>query len=100
MVKKVSATHARAQFSSLAAEVACGGQPVIIERRGKPLVVLVSVDDLELLEQERGTSLRPKGALALVGAWREVKDSDMESLVTDIYAGRKKDVGRSVELEA
>lgn len=45
-------------------------------------------------------SPRPQGALALAGAWREVKEKDMESLVEDIYAAREKDTGRPVELDA
>jgi prevent-host-death family protein len=94
----VSAAQAKAQLSALAAEVAYGGQHVIIERRGKPLVALVSVRDLERLEQDRPASARLQGALALVGAWREVNDKDLESLVKDIYAEREKDTGRPVEL--
>ena len=93
MTKRVSAAQAKAQLSALAAEVAYGGQHVIIERRGKPLVALVSVGDLELLEQDRATSARPQGALALVGTWREVNDKDLESLVEDMYAEREKDTG-------
>ena len=100
MAKKVSAAQAKAQLSALAAEVAYGGQRVIIERRGTPLVALVTVGDLERLERDRATSARPQGALALVGAWREVADRDLESLVEDIYAQREKDKGRTVELEA
>lgn len=84
MAKRVSAAKAKAQFSALAAEVADGGQPVIIERRGTPLVALVRVGDLDVLEQERATSARPRGALALVGAWREVNDEHLESLIEDI----------------
>ena len=99
MVKRVSAAQAKAQLSALAAEVAYGGQHVIIERRGKPLIALVSVDDLERLEQVRATSVRPLGALALVGAWREVANEDLESVIQDIYAQREKDTGRPVELE-
>ncbi len=45
-------------------------------------------------------SPHPQGALALAGAWREVKDRDMASLVEDIYAAREKDTGRPVELDA
>ena len=99
MAKRVSSAEAKARFSALAAEVAYGGQHVIIERRGTPLVALVSVSELELLEQDRATSARPQGALVLVGAWREVGDEHLESLIEDIYAARDKDAGRPVELE-
>ena len=99
MAKRVSAAQAKAQFSALAAEVAYGGQHVIVERRGKPLFALVSIGDLEHLEQEQTTSARPQGALALVGSWREVNEKHLESLIEDIYADRDRDTGRSVELE-
>ena len=99
MAKRVSAAQAKAQLSALAAEVAYGGQHVIIERRGKPLVALVSVEDLELLEQERATSARPLGALALVGAWRDISDEEMESMIEEIYESRERDLGRPVELD-
>ena len=100
MAKRVSAAQAKAQLSALVAEVAYGGQHFIIERRGKPLAALVSVNDLERLEQGRPTSARPLGALALVGAWRGVKDRDVDALIADIYAARKRDRGRGVKLEA
>ena len=98
MAKRVSVAHAKAQLSSIASEVACGGPHVIIERRSKPWVALVKVSDLEYLEQAQPTSDQPQGALALAGAWREVDDEDMEALVEEIYAERDKDLGRPVEL--
>ena len=99
MTKRVSATQAKAQLSALAAEVAHGGRQVVIERRGRPWAALVSMDDLALLEQGRATSARPQGALALAGAWREVSDKDLASVIEDIYADRKNDTGRPVELK-
>lgn len=99
MHRRVSAAQAKAQLSALSAEVAYGGQRVVIERRGRPLAALVSMADLELLGQDRAASARPCGALALAGAWREVDDEDMDSLMADIYAERDNDSGRLVELE-
>ena len=66
MTKRISAAQAKAHLSDLMAQVAYGGEHYVIERRGKPLVALVSVDDLERLEQGRATSARPQGALAAV----------------------------------
>ena len=100
MVKRVSAAQAKAQLSALASEAAYGGQHIIIERRGQPLAALVSISDLERLERERATSSQPRGALALVGAWRAIEDQDLDSLVKDIYSQRERDLGRPVELEA
>ena len=100
MHKRISAAQAKAHLSDLMAQVAYGGEHYVIERRGKPLAALVSVDDLERLEQGRATSARPQGALAIVGAWREVDDQDLDALVADIYSERTRDTGRPVSLEA
>ena len=93
MAKRVSAALAKAQLSALSAEVAYGGERVVIERRGKPLVALVSIADLEVLGQSEEIAERPQGALALVGAWKEVEDGELESLVKEIYESRLKDAG-------
>ena len=100
MARKVNAAEAKAQLSALVDEVAHGGSYVVILRRGKPMVALVKVSDLEHLEQEHASSARPQGALALVGAWRDVDDRRIDKLVADIYAGREQDTGRPVELQA
>ena len=42
---------------------------------------------------------RPQGALALVGAWSEFEDEAVDVLVEEIYAARRLDTGRAVELE-
>lgn len=99
MAERVSAARAKAQLSALVAEVAYGGKHFIIERRGKPLAALVSVEDLERLEQIQPTTVQSDWALALVGAWREVGDEEIDALVAHIYAEREKDMGRPVELE-
>ncbi len=80
-------------------QVAYGGRHIIIERKGKSLAALVSVDDLELIERKRAASTRAYGALALVGAWREVGDQDIDSLIADLYVQREGDTGRYVELK-
>ena len=54
----------------------------------------------ERSEQAPARPARPRGALALVGAWREVSGKELDSLIEDIYASREKDLGRRVELEA
>jgi prevent-host-death family protein len=46
----VNVAEARKQFSELMARVAYAGERIIIERRGKPMMALVSVADLQQLK--------------------------------------------------
>ena len=48
---KVSATSVRDSFSETLDRVASKGDRIILERHGKPVAALVSVDDLQLLEE-------------------------------------------------
>lgn len=99
MATRISASQAKAAFSALMTDAA-SGRRVVIERRGKPLAALVSVNDLELIEQKRQplAEARPKGALVLVGAWGDIEDRDVDMLVADIYTRRLKDTGRDVNV--
>ena len=99
MAERVSAAKAKAQLSTLMAEVAYGGKHFIIERRGKALAALVSVEELERLEQSQGLSGQSHWVLALVGAWGVLEDEEIDQFISDIYAAREKEVPRPVELE-
>ncbi len=101
MAEKVKATEAKAHLSALMARVGYGGERFVIERRGRPLAALVGVEDLERLEKERGvTTSRPLGAIALVGAWGEAEEQDLDAVLDEIYAERERDTGRPVDLRA
>ena len=56
--------------------------------------------DSERSNKEPATPARPKGALALIGAWREVNEQELESMIEEIYAHRQQELGRPVELDA
>jgi prevent-host-death family protein len=99
MVRKVSSAEAKAKLSALVAEVAFGRQHIVIERRGKALAAIVSIDDLHCLEGGRPTSAHPMGALSLVGAWKDVPEEDLDRVIFEIYQSREKDTGRRVNLE-
>ena len=43
--------------------------------------------------------VRPEGALALVGAWGELDDQEVDALVEEIYAARRRETGGPVEFE-
>ncbi len=44
-----------------------------------------------------GGWLRPEGALALAGAWGDIDDREVDTLIEEIYASRRRDVGRRLE---
>lgn len=94
MVKKVSTVELRKDLAGLLAKVSKGGGQVIIEKRGKPLAALVSADALELLKQQQTISADPQGALALAGAWGELKEREMDGLLAAVNAKRGGDACR------
>jgi len=101
VAKKVRLTEAKAQLSALVARAGYGGERFVIERRGRPLAALVGLGDLERLESDPGVvSSRPLGAIALVGAWAEAEERDLDAVVAEIYAERRRDTGRPVDLGA
>ncbi len=96
---KVSAAEARTRLASLVAGPIQKGQRVVIEKHGKPVAALVSIEDLERLEAVHPTAGRRIGALALVGAWTGVTDKQIDAMLKDIYSERRRDKGRRVEFE-
>lgn len=100
MTKKISSAQAKAQLAALVAQVAYGGEHYIIERRGKPMAALVSVEELERLEQSPAPPEADWDVLALVGACADVTDEEIDAFIADVYAERARDFGRPVDLEA
>jgi len=49
--KHLSTTRARRELAELVNRVAYSGERIVLERRGKNVMALVSVEDLELLER-------------------------------------------------
>lgn len=88
MGKKVSTIQLRKDLTALLAEVVDNDRHFIVEKRGEPLAALVSVAALELVERQRTTSADPQGALALAGAWGELKEREMDTLLAVIQAER------------
>ncbi|MEU1117781.1 MULTISPECIES: type II toxin-antitoxin system Phd/YefM family antitoxin [unclassified Streptomyces] len=50
MAYEIPVTQARAELAELINRVVYGGERVVVTRHGKPLVALVSAEDLERLE--------------------------------------------------
>ncbi|GAA3243077.1 type II toxin-antitoxin system Phd/YefM family antitoxin [Streptomyces sp. XM83C] len=51
MAYEIPVTQARAELADLINQVVYGGERVVVTRHGKPLVALVSADDLRRLEE-------------------------------------------------
>ena len=94
MANTLGVGEAKRRFSELMSRVALRRERFLIERHGKPVVALVSVEDLRRLEE---TPVNPRGLLAAVGTWAEFKDLDR--LVEDIYRQRTQAHDRPVMLE-
>ena len=95
MASTLGVGEAKKRFSELMSRVAYKEERFLIERRGKPMVALVSAEDLERLEREPSA---PKGLLAAVGAWADYEELDQ--VVEEIYRQREESRGRPVVLES
>ena len=54
-----------------------------------------------MVEKKRTTkkTTPPAGAIALVGAWGDIDDAEIDAFIAGIYAARSRDLGRPVRLE-
>ncbi|TQL23889.1 type II toxin-antitoxin system Phd/YefM family antitoxin [Streptomyces sp. SLBN-134] len=79
MAYEIPVTQARAELADLINRVVYGGERVVVTRHGKPLVALVSADDLRRLEEQ---GERPKPAeepvISTVAGVREVPSAPRE----------------------
>ena len=107
---RLNMAQAKSRFSEMVSRAA-GGEHILIQRRERPLAVLVGVDEFEQLE--RTAALGRKLALALgqspelldriergelhpvmaaFGLWAD--DPDLERLDEEIIANRERQIGR------
>ncbi len=94
MSTSVGVGEAKRRLSELMSRVIYSGERFVIERRGKPMVALVSAEDLARLEQEPVAS---GGLLAALGAWADFDEID--DLMADIYRHRSEAAARVVSLD-
>ncbi|MCG6535170.1 MAG: type II toxin-antitoxin system prevent-host-death family antitoxin [Syntrophales bacterium LBB04] len=89
MVKKLPAIKARQNLGQVMNEVALRGDEYIVERAGKPLVAIISMDRYRMLEQDRISALE-----ALNEIWDKMKEEDpkvVESTIDEaVRAVRKR----------
>jgi prevent-host-death family protein len=109
-MEKISAADAKSRFSELISRAA-SGERFIIQRRERPVAVLISPNELERLERSSQAARRLAQALgqdaellakierrevhpamAAFGLWRD--EPDLDNLAEEIYARREQASGR------
>lgn len=76
MAYEIPVTQARAELADLINRVVYGGERVVVTRHGKPLVALVSADDLRRLEE--GQSAGEEQVVSSVSAVRPMTSAGGE----------------------
>ena len=75
MLKKLSAMKARQNLGQVMNEVSLKGNDYVIERAGKPLVAIISMEKYRILQKEREEALR-----ALDKVWEKMKGEKPEKV--------------------
>lgn len=79
MAYEIPVTQARAELADLINRVVYGGERVVVTRHGKPLVALVSADDLRRLEElEEHREPAEERVISTVAGVREVASASGE----------------------
>ncbi|KES05872.1 prevent-host-death protein [Streptomyces toyocaensis] len=80
MAYEIPVTQARAELADLINRVVYGGERVVVTRHGKPLVALVSADDLRRLEelQQQEEESAGERVISTVAGVREVASAPRE----------------------
>ncbi len=97
VTKRISATRAKAEFSSLVSRVERGGEHFVIERHGKPVAALVSIEEMGRIEEgpaEEGQIPPYVGVLAGI-----VSDEEIDDFLKEVYEARDRDMGRPVDID-
>ncbi|MEU1078734.1 type II toxin-antitoxin system Phd/YefM family antitoxin [Streptomyces sp. NPDC005908] len=79
MAYEIPVTQARAELADLINRVVYGGERVVVTRHGKPLVALVSADDLRRLDELKDVPERAgEPVISTVAGVREVASAPRE----------------------
>jgi antitoxin (DNA-binding transcriptional repressor) of toxin-antitoxin stability system len=92
MSKNMGVAELKKAFSAIISEVSLKGEHFVIEKKGKPMAALVSLQEFQRIEGAKEKE-KKKGLLAAIGAWEDFED--LESTVSDIYKRRKKSKDRN-----
>ena len=79
MVKKVTAIKARQNLGQVMNEVSLTGDDYIIERAGRPMVAIISMDKYEILKKDRELVSE-----ALDNIWKKMKKEKPNAIESTI----------------
>ncbi len=79
MLKKISAMKARQNLGQIMNEVSLKGDDYIIERAGKPLVAVVSMEKFQTLQRDKDAAMS-----ALEQIWGKMKDESPKTVTKTI----------------
>jgi prevent-host-death family protein len=80
VTRRISAKEARNNFSDLLGSVRYSGDPVIVEKKGRPFTVLISLEDFERYQQ-----LAKERLFDTVRAvQQDNKDADPDQVLADV----------------
>jgi len=87
MPKNIGVAEVKKHFSEVMSRISQIGEHFIIEKKGKPVVAMVGLKDLEMIENSAKKE-KKKGLLAAIGAWEDYEGLDQ--VIKDIYLKRKR----------
>ena len=88
MLKKISALKARQNLGQMMNEVTLLGDDFIIERAGKPMVAVVSMDKYQILLKDR--ELLRQAAGSIRDKMKTENAQEIENLITEAVAAVRK----------
>ena len=80
VTRRIGAKEARDNFSDLLGSVHYGGQPVIVEKQGKPFAVMISPDAYESFQQ----MARERLFETVRAVQQDNKDADPDQVLADV----------------
>jgi prevent-host-death family protein len=97
-VKRISIAKAKKELSSVVADVERGAERYVLEDDGRPVAAVVSLEDLERLQETAGqgakSEVRRGGLLAFQGLFEGVMtDAEVDEFIRDVYRAREGDSG-------
>ena len=96
MTRMVSIADAKSGLSELVNQVAFGHERVVIARRGKPLVALVTLEELDELDHMRKPDT-PVNLAAIAGQWPDFEE--IEPHIEQAFTARGRASSRPVSLD-